>query len=62
MTSQVPRVPEPTLPMLTRLPFRSVMFMTPESSRAMMVTGSGCTENTARRSSNLPLSSNFEVP
>ena len=62
MTSHVPRVPEPGLPMLTRLPFRSVTFLMPVPSRARIVTGSGWTEKTARRSLNAPAFLNFDVP
>ena len=40
----------------------SLTFLMPLSPRAMIVTGSGCTEKTARRSLNLPWSLNFEVP
>ena len=62
MTSQVPRVPEPGLPMLRRLPLASVMLLMPEASLAMTVTGSGCTEKTARSFLKAPLSLNFDVP
>ena len=43
-------VPEPGLPILKRLPLKSVNLVTPASLRARTVNGSGCTENTARRS------------
>ena len=58
----VPRWPEPGLPTLTRLPLRSSKVSIPASARATTVKGSGWTENTARRSSNAPCSSNCEVP
>jgi hypothetical protein len=53
-TSIVPRWPEPGLPILTRLPFRSANFAMPLSARATTVNGSGCTEKTARSSLNAP--------
>ena len=43
-------VPEPGLPILKRLPLKSSNLVTPASLRASTVNGSGCTENTARRS------------
>ena len=49
-------MPEPGLPTLKRLPLKSSNLVTPASLRASTVNGSGCTENTARRSgSALPL-------
>ena len=44
------RVPEPGLPTLKRLPLKSVNCLMLASLRATTVNGSGCTENTARRS------------
>ncbi len=55
-------VPLPTLPMLTRLSLRSVTLVIPASLRANIVTGSGCTEKTERRSLNGPTSENFDNP
>ncbi len=55
-------MPEPGLPMLTRLPFRSSSLAMFASLRASTVNGSGWIENTARRSANLPSFSNTLLP
>ena len=56
------RVPEPGLPTLKRLPFRSLSVRALTSLRATTVNGSGCTENTARRSPCGPPSLNCARP
>ncbi len=50
ISSAEARVPLPGLPTLKRLPLKSANDFTPASLRATTVKGSGCTENTARRS------------
>jgi len=59
---RVTRCPEPGLPTLTRLPFRSWKFLMPASARATTVKGSAWMENTARRSLLGPASLNLLVP
>src|SRR5690606_5237723 len=56
------RVPDPGLPTLKRLPLKSVNSLTLASLRATTVNGSGCTENTARRSPYAPASLNCPTP
>ena len=53
-SSSEARVPEPGLPTLKRLPLKSAKLRIPASLRASTVKGSGCTENTERRSAWAP--------
>ena len=55
-------MPEPGLPTLNRLPLKSVKLLMFASLRESTVNGSGCSENTARRSPYAPASLKFATP